>query len=108
MPAGAAGASDPQQEIKLADLLRCNLRTVRAYLLNANLMLNAARQNPESKVHKALSGGNPDVKVWVNTNSGTYHCPGTRWFGKTHEGDYMTQKEAQDKGYHPAANRPCL
>lgn len=19
--------------------------------------------------------GNPDVKVWVNTNSGVYHCP---------------------------------
>jgi hypothetical protein len=79
-----------------------------AYLLNADLMLNAAGQKPESRVHTALSGGNPDVRVWVNTNSGAYHCPGTRWFGKTHEGHYMTQKEAQEKGYHPAANRPCL
>jgi hypothetical protein len=24
--------------------------------------------------------GNPDLKVWVNTNYGVYHCPGTRWY----------------------------
>ena len=79
-----------------------------AYLLDANLMLGTAGQEPESKAQTALSRGNPDVKVWVNTKSGAYHCPGTRWFGKTHEGQYMTQKEAQDKGYHPAANNPCM
>jgi len=62
---------------------------------------------PEPMVNTALSSGNPDVKVWVNTNSGAYHCPGTRWYGKTKEGEYMTQKEVQEKGYHPAANRQC-
>src|ERR1044072_6792609 len=46
--------------------------------------------------------GNPDVKVWVNTNSGVYHCPGTRWYGKTKSGQFMTQREAQAKGYRPA------
>ena len=79
-----------------------------AYLLDANLMLGTAGQEPESKAQTTLSRGNPDVKVWVNTKSGAYHCPGTRWFGKTHEGEYMTQKEAQKKGYHPAANQPCM
>ena len=29
----------------------------------------------------------------------SYHCPGTRWYGKTKEGKYMTQKEAQGKGW---------
>ncbi len=51
--------------------------------------------------------GNPDVKVWVNTRSGVYHCPGTRWYGKTKQGEYMTQKQAQAKGYRPAYGKVC-
>jgi serine/threonine-protein kinase len=63
---------------------------------------------PESKILKPLSAGNPSVKVWVNTASGTYHCPGTKWYGETKKGLYMTQKEAQDKSYRPAANHACM
>lgn len=51
--------------------------------------------------------GNPDVKVWVNTASDVYHCPGTRWYGNTKRGDYMTQAEAQKKGYRPAYGKVC-
>lgn len=51
--------------------------------------------------------GNPDVKVWVNTASGVYHCPGTRWYGKTKHGEYMTQAEAQKKGHRPAYGKVC-
>jgi len=51
--------------------------------------------------------GNPNVRVWVNTNSHVYHCPGTRWYGQTKQGEYMTQKEAQDKGNRPAYGKPC-
>jgi hypothetical protein len=65
-------------------------------------------RSPEPEVHKAFGAGNPQVKVWVNRRSGTYHCPGTTWYGKTQEGEYMTQKEAQEKGYRPAAARACL
>ena len=53
------------------------------------------------------SPGNPTVTVWVNTNSGVYHCPGTRWYGKTKSGQYMTQREAQSKGYRPAYGAVC-
>lgn len=53
------------------------------------------------------SQGNPNAKVWVNTNSGVYHCPGTRWYGSTKEGKLMTQKEAQAKGYRPAYGIVC-
>ena len=78
-----------------------------AYLLDGYLMAAANGQNTQSKAQTVVSQSNPDVRVWVNTRSGVYHCPGTRWLGKTHEGEYMTQKEAQDKGYHRAANQPC-
>lgn len=51
--------------------------------------------------------GNSDVKVWVNTNSGVYHCPGTRWYGNTKQGKYMTQGQAQDANYRPAYGKVC-
>lgn len=51
--------------------------------------------------------GNPDVKVWVNTASGVYHCPGSRWYGNTKQGQYMTQAEAQEKHYRPAYGKVC-
>jgi len=47
------------------------------------------------------------VKVWFNTSSHVYHCPGTRWYGATKAGEYMTQKEAQDKGNRPAYAKNC-
>jgi len=51
--------------------------------------------------------GNPDAKVWLNTNSGVYHCPGTRWYGTTKQGVFMTQKKAQDGGNRPAYGKVC-
>jgi hypothetical protein len=50
---------------------------------------------------------NSKIKVWVNTHSGVYHCPGTRWYGRTKSGEYMTQGDAQQKGYRPAYGRAC-
>lgn len=51
--------------------------------------------------------GNPNVRVWVNTGSGVYHCPGTRWYGNTKQGEYMTQRQAQDAGHRPAYGKVC-
>lgn len=53
------------------------------------------------------TAGNPTVKVWVNTNSGVYHCPNTTWYGRTKSGQFMTQREAQAKGYRPAYGAVC-
>lgn len=40
-------------------------------------------------------------KVWVNTETGVYH-KGGRYYGKTKQGKFMTESEAQKAGYRPA------
>jgi hypothetical protein len=42
--------------------------------------------------------------VWVNTDSGTYHKEGSRYYGKTKNGKYMTEADAVKAGYHAAKN----
>jgi hypothetical protein len=61
----------------------------------------------EDSGRQTNQAGNPDAKVWVNTKSGVYHCPGTRWYGNTKAGEYMTQKQAQEKGNRPAYGKVC-
>jgi hypothetical protein len=41
-------------------------------------------------------------EVWVNTRSGKYWKPGSRFYGKTKEGEFMSELEALDRGYSPA------
>jgi hypothetical protein len=40
--------------------------------------------------------------VWVNTASGAYHFEGSKFYGKTKKGKYMTEADAKQAGYHLA------
>lgn len=48
-----------------------------------------------------------EIKVWVNTNSGVYHCPGTRYYGNTKSGEYMEESAARAAGHRPAHGATC-
>ena len=68
---------------------------------------------PSLPVLRAQEASNPtgfqsaqseEHQVWVNTAAGVYHYPGTRWYGHTKQGKYMSEKDAIAQGYRAARN----
>jgi len=50
---------------------------------------------------------NPHARVWVDAHTGVYLCQGTRGFGRTRHGRYMTQQQARFDGFRPAYDKKC-
>lgn len=59
-----------------------------------------------SAMPTAAAGGGAG-KVWVNDKSNVYHCFGTKYYGKTKSGSYMTEAEAKAKGGHADHGKAC-
>jgi hypothetical protein len=81
---------------------------IKALLTFCLLSSLAMAQSKTPQPPQQPSKGDPAVRVWVDTQFGFYHCPNTRLYGKTKQGVYMTQKQAQDRGYRPAYSTVCL
>ena len=45
--------------------------------------------------------------VWVNTESGVYHCPNASDWGATRRGKYLSESDASASGHKPAAGKAC-
>ena len=52
--------------------------------------------------------GDPNLKVWLDTHAALYYCPGDDLYGKSADGRYTTQREAQSEGFEPAERSVCI
>jgi hypothetical protein len=77
------------------------MHTIRWWRVLA-LALALLLQSGVAQVAHAAGG-----RVWVNTNSGVYHCPGTRYYGNTKRGQYASEAEAISSGNRPAYGSRC-
>ncbi len=51
--------------------------------------------------------GTPGIKVWVDTHTALYYCPGSDLYGKTPGGKFTTQRDAQQDQFEPANRKAC-
>lgn len=80
----------------------CGESTLRAMKVGSALPI----KRPASRVTFQDSSKGA-TRVWVNRASRVYHCPGTRYYGATKRGEFMTEKEAVRTGNRPAYGRVC-
>ena len=65
----------------------------------------AEEPSSQAEVHYS---GDPNIKVWVDTQAALYYCPGDDLYGKSPGGHYTTQHDAQLDRFEPALRRACV
>ena len=51
--------------------------------------------------------GNPNAQVWVDVHTALYYCSGSDLYGKTADGKFTTQRDAQQDQFEPANRKAC-
>ncbi|MFY9673701.1 MAG: hypothetical protein WAK13_04580 [Terriglobales bacterium] len=62
---------------------------------------------PPNQAAEVQYSGDPNIKVWVDTQAALYYCPGDELYGKS-AGYYTTQHAAQLDRFEPALRRACV
>jgi uncharacterized membrane protein len=71
---------------------------------------SAPGASPATKKHEApqplaqQTAGGGNGLVWVNSESHVYHKEGSKWYGRTKNGKYMSEADATKEGDHAAKN----
>jgi len=67
--------------------------------------MGSTSSTPASERTAAAGGG--AGKVWVNTDSKVYHCQQDALYGKTKQGEYMSESQAKASGARAARGKEC-
>jgi hypothetical protein len=61
-------------------------------------------EEPTPLIH---SPGDPKAQVWIDPHTALYYCPGEEQYGKTEDGRFSSQREAQMDRFEPAGRSAC-
>ena len=61
-------------------------------------------EEPAPLIH---SPGDPKAQVWIDPHTALYYCPGEEQYGKTDDGRFSSQREAQMDRFEPAGRSAC-
>lgn len=65
------------------------------------------RTSVDNTANMTAAAGGGQGLVWVNTKSKVYHCFGSKYYGKTKTGSYMTAAQAEAAGNHANDKKQC-
>ncbi len=77
-------------------------------MLAGSMVAQDSKQPSQLKPQTTQAPGAGPDKVWVNTKSNVYHCPSDRFYGRTKNGKYMTEKDAKAAGAHGEKGQTCF
>jgi hypothetical protein len=83
-----------------------NVPSARPSSSNASSTMSAPSAGSSRSASTPAAGGGAG-QVWVNTDSKVYHCQKDSLYGKTKQGEYMSESQAKAMGARPSRGKEC-